>query len=112
MRFRTAKTIILVSIVVASSACGAGSGFFRQYEYEEEMYLALDGSAIVYLNSSVAALDALRGVSYDTRPTASLDREAIRAYCSTPNTHVTWVRPSISARTAAVSSQPIGLSGR
>ena len=27
---------------------------FRQYEYEEEMYLSLDGTATVYVNSSIA----------------------------------------------------------
>jgi len=58
------------------------------------MYLSLDGSATMYVNSSVAALDALRGLSLDTNPTAPVDRDAIRAYFSTPNTHVTWVRAS------------------
>jgi len=90
-RFRRASGIAL--LLVGLSACSAG-GFFRQYEYEEEMYLSLDGTATVYVNSSVSALNALRGTSLDTSPTAPLDRERIRDYFSTPNTHVTWVRPS------------------
>lgn len=79
--------------VILTAACG-GAGLFRQYEYEEEMYLSLDGSATMYVNSSVAALNALRGTSFDTRPTARVDRDAVRAYFLTPLTRVTWVRPS------------------
>ena len=41
---------------------------FRQYEYEEEIYLSLDGTATVYVNSSMAALNALRGTSFDAEP--------------------------------------------
>jgi hypothetical protein len=90
MRVRRACAIALT---VWGIACGGG-GLFRQYEYEEEMYLSLDGSATIYVNSSVAAMNALRGTSFDTSPTAPVDREQVRAYFSGPNTHVTWVRPS------------------
>jgi hypothetical protein len=85
---------IPIAIVLMSGGCGVGSGLFRQYEYEEDIYVSLDGTATVYLNSSIAALDALRGVSFDTNPSSPVDREAIRAYFSTPNTHVSWVRSS------------------
>ncbi|HEY3045195.1 MAG TPA: hypothetical protein VGJ39_14275 [Vicinamibacterales bacterium] len=79
---------------VAASACagadgGTGSGgFFRQYEYEEEVYLSLDGRATVYVHASLAALNALRGTSFGTAPNAPLDREAVRAFYSTPVTRV------------------------
>jgi hypothetical protein len=86
--------VFCVFCVLMSSGCRMGSGFFRQYEYEEEIYLSLDGSATVYLNSSIAALDALRGLSLDTSPATPVDREAIRAYYTGPNTHVNWVRVS------------------
>jgi hypothetical protein len=72
-------------------ACG---GFFRQYEYEEEMYLSLDGTATVYVNTSIPALNALRGASFDTSPTARVDRDGLRAYFTSPITHVAWVRTS------------------
>ncbi|MBW8863097.1 MAG: hypothetical protein JF601_12145, partial [Acidobacteria bacterium] len=49
---------------LCASACG-GSSLFRQYEYEEDVYLALDGTATVYVNSSIAALNALRGTTFD-----------------------------------------------
>jgi hypothetical protein len=84
---------LAITLIVLGVACGGG-GLFRQYEYEEEMYLSLDGSATMYVNSSVAALNALRGTAFDTSPTAPVDRDGIRAYFAGPNTHVTWVRQS------------------
>ena len=51
------------------------------------MYLALDGTATVYVNSSVAALDGLRGASFSTSPNAPLDRQAVLAFFTTPFTH-------------------------
>jgi len=85
--------LFIVALSVAASGC-SGIGMFRQYEYEEEVYLSLDGSATVYVNSSIPALNALRGTSFDTSPTARVDRDAVRAYFATPATHVTWVRAS------------------
>lgn len=73
---------------------GIGGGLFQQYEYEEDVYLSLDGTATVYLNSSIPALNALRGTSFDARPTARVDRAAIGEYCSTSLTHVTRVSTS------------------
>jgi hypothetical protein len=83
----------LAALFVITAGCG-GSTLFRQYEYEEEMYLSLDGTATVYVNSSLAALNALRGTSFDTSPSARVDRAAVRDYYSSPNTHVLWVRES------------------
>jgi len=85
---------LALAAALTTVACGVSSRFFRQYEYEEEVYLSLDGTATVYLNSSIAALDALRGLSLDTNPTTPVDREALRAYYTSPNTHVNWVRTS------------------
>src|SRR5450830_801224 len=72
-------------VIATAVACGSGPGLFQQYEYEEEAFLSLDGTATVYVNSSIAALDALRGASFDMSPTALVDREAVRAYYSTSN---------------------------
>jgi len=87
------RALVLLAIALASTACG-GTSLFRQYEYEEEIYLSLDGSATVYVNTSVAALDALRGTTFSTSPTARVNRDAVRAFYSSPATHVTWVRES------------------
>jgi hypothetical protein len=83
----------LVVIGVLSGACG-GTGLFRQYEYEEEMYLSLDGTATLYVNSSIAALNALRGTTFDASPSGRFDRDAYRAYFTSPVTHVTRVTSS------------------
>src|SRR5207249_921475 len=75
----------LMLVAAATAACG---GFLRQYEYEEDVYLSLDGTAIVYVNSSIAALDALRGASFDPSPAAPVDRQAVREYFASPIAHV------------------------
>ena len=87
--------VALALAAVLTAACGgedgkgtSGAGLFRQYEYEEEVYLSLDGTATVYVNASLAALNALRGTSFATAPNAPLDRDGLRAYFSTPTTHL------------------------
>jgi hypothetical protein len=79
----------LVALLTLATLSGCGGGrLLRQYEYEEEIYLSLDGTATIYVNSSVAALDALRGATLDASFAARLDREAVRAFYSTPVTRV------------------------
>jgi hypothetical protein len=91
-RLRALCAACVLSSLVAG--CSGGGGLFRQYEYEEETYLSLDGSATVYVNASLAALNALRGTSFDTAPTARVDRAAVRACFDGPNTHVRRVTDS------------------
>jgi hypothetical protein len=94
MRFVAATSLAaLVCAALASTACGNG-GLFRQYEYEEDVYLSLDGSATVYVNSSLAALNALHGASFDTDPAARFRRDQVQAFFSTPVTHVASVSDS------------------
>jgi hypothetical protein len=83
----------LALVALAAVGCASG-GLFQQYEYEEDVYLSLDGTATVYVNSSVPALNALRGTSLDVGPTARLDREAVRKFYTTPVTHVGQVSQS------------------
>ena len=90
MRIYRAAVLVLLTM----SAVGCGDGLFRQYEYEEDVYLSLDGTATVYVSSSVPALDALRGMTLDTSPSALLDRNAVRAFYTTPVTHVRQVSQS------------------
>ena len=77
----------LLAVAVAGGPLGR---LFRQYEYEEEMYLSLDGTATVYVNGSVPALDALRGATFDPDPISRLDLASIREYFTTPVTQATW----------------------
>jgi hypothetical protein len=92
---RRAKALLLLcGLCVLVASCGRTATLFKQYEYEEEVYLSLDGTATVYVHSSIAALNALRGTSFDTSPATAINRAAIRDYFSSPATHVAWVRPS------------------
>jgi hypothetical protein len=85
---------VLLGVILASVSCGGAAGIFKQYEYEEEVYLSLDGTATVYVNTSLAALNALRGTTFDAAPTARVDAAAVRAYFTTPATRVTRVSQS------------------
>jgi len=86
------RVVVLWVLVATAVACGGG--LFRQYEYEEEMYLSLDGTATVYVNSSIPALNALRGTTFDPRPNARIDREAVRRYFTSPEARVVRVSSS------------------
>ncbi len=91
-----AALALLAALACSTASCSRGD-FFRQYEYEEEVFLSLDGSATIYVNSSVAALNALRGSSFDTSPSARIDRQAVRDFFNTPVTRVART-PSLSRR--------------
>ena len=93
-RLNRAAALALVALAATFALGCASGGLFRQYEYEEDIYLSLDGTATVYVNSSVPALDALRGASLDTSPTARLDREAVRRFYTSPVTRVAQVSQS------------------
>ncbi len=77
-----------------AAGCGNGGAWFRQYEYEEDVYLSLDGTATVYVNSSIAALDALRGTTFNADPRVRVDRDGVRRFYTTPVTHVTAINES------------------
>jgi hypothetical protein len=74
-------------------ACGANP-LSRKYEYEEETYVDLDGSATVYVNAAVPALVALRGADLPLDPGARLDRQAVRALFESPVSRVASVSTS------------------
>ena len=78
--------ILLVAAAVISASCRGT--FSRKYEYDEDIYLGLDGTATIYLNASIAALVALRGVDLDVNPRARFDRNKVRALFETPVTEV------------------------
>jgi hypothetical protein len=88
---RLAFGLVLASVLL-SAACG--NIISRQYEYEEEVFLALDGSAQVYVNASVPALVALRGAPLPVDPSARLDRQVVRDIYTSPVTQVANVSTS------------------
>ena len=76
--------VLLLLAQLASLACSISNVVARKYEYEEDVFLALDGSATVYVNASVPALVALRGMKLPLDPMARLDRLVVRDLYSTP----------------------------
>ncbi len=89
---RTTVAAALLGILVATSACSGA--FSRKYEYEEDVYLRLDGSATVYLNASLPALVALRGLDLPVDPAARFDRRKARAFFETPASSVENINTS------------------
>jgi hypothetical protein len=70
---------VLVVGVLAGVACGGISNpLGRQYEYEEQVYLKVSGSAVVIIDSSIPALVALRGAALDPSPKARVDQAAVQ----------------------------------
>lgn len=97
MRFGGVAALALLCAL--APACGgnlitASRNLFKQYEYEEDVYLSLDGTATVYVNGSLAALDTLRGASFDASPNARFKRDDVRAFFTSPVSRVSSVTSS------------------
>jgi hypothetical protein len=82
---------MLAIAAILATASGCGGTFSKQYEYEEDVYLDLDGSATIMVNASIPALVALRGFELATGPRARVDRELIRSLYASPIATVTRV---------------------
>jgi len=84
------RGVMCIVLCCGALAVACGDRVFKpQYEYEEEVYLRLDGSATLNLNASVPALVALRGADLPTDPRARLDRQTLRALFARPGSDVT-----------------------
>lgn len=77
---------IAVGLLVSITACS--NPFGPQYEYEEQVYLRVDGAATVVVDASIAALVALRGVPLDPAAPASTDRANLRSMFEAAGCHV------------------------
>jgi hypothetical protein len=91
----SARAVLVIGVCVAAAAGAACKGGLlgKQYEYEEDLYLSLDGSATLVVNASLPALVALRGIDLDLDPRTRLDLNKIRAAYESPVTDVTRVSP-------------------
>ncbi len=83
-----------LAVVAALAAAGCGRGLLRQFEYDEDVYLALDGTATVYVNGSLPAFVALRGADFDVNPAARFDKDRIAAFFESPGVRVVRVTSS------------------
>jgi hypothetical protein len=90
-----AAACVLAACAVAFAVAGCASGLFaKQYEYEEDVTLSLDGSATIVVNTSIPALAMLRGLDLNLDPNVrfNAERDKIRAAYESPVTRVI-VRP-------------------
>jgi len=86
---RLRVTVLAVAVVVtAFAATSCRSAFRPKYEYDEDVILALDGTAVVSVNASVPALAALRGLDLNVDPRARLDLGKVRSFFESPVTRV------------------------
>jgi hypothetical protein len=86
---------LLAACSVLVTACFGGGGLLgKEYEYEEQLRLDVDGSARMDLSSSVAALVALRGLDLDPNPAVEIDRAKVRQLFEGPGVEVDSVRVS------------------
>ncbi len=67
-----------VVLVLIIGVGGCSNPLARQYEYDEQTYLEVDGSATVVVSASVAALVALRGLPLDPSADARIDTDDVR----------------------------------
>ena len=82
---------MVASFLVAS---GCRTVLPQQDQYDEQFDISLDGTATVYVNGSIPALVALRGIDLDTSPTARLNRPALRQFFSGNGVRVTRISTS------------------
>src|SRR5690606_28082722 len=77
---------LLAAVVVAGGLSGIGCSnpLARQYEYSEQLYLDVDGSAELVIDSSIAAFVALRNLPLDPSPDVPVDREAVALLFAEP----------------------------
>jgi len=83
--------VLAVVVIALFGVSGCTGDLLRFYEYEEEVYIDVDGGAVVNVNASVASLVNLRGVELDTNPTAQIDRDVLRRAYTSPVTRVSKV---------------------
>ena len=89
MASRAARHVLFALLLLQlAAACGRIGA--KRYEYEEELYLALDGSATLNVNASVPALVALRGAALPLDASKRLDRDQVRGLFAAPG-----VTPSV-----------------
>lgn len=93
MRFRMRATLLAIAVMAAACNGGRPAIFAPDYEYEEDLTQALDGSATLVVSASVEALAALHGVHLDSDPNSRADvlKDQARGAFTSPYSEVTSV---------------------
>jgi hypothetical protein len=98
MHSRTRAALLAIVLAAAAAACAGRNPLGTEYEYEEDLTVAMDGSASIVVNASIPALNALHGMSLNPDVTARTDqlRDQVRALYESPYGTVgrisTWTR--------------------
>jgi len=84
-------------VIVATGALGCRNPLGKQYEYEEQLYLGVNGEAQVVIDTSIPALVALRNVPIDPSSRVQIDRDQERRLfsvsgCSNVRVGQSWIR--------------------
>jgi hypothetical protein len=87
---RVAAAVVAAFMLVAAAGCRGGL-LGKQYEYEEDLTLDVDGSATLVVNASLPALAALRGLPVPTDSTERFRPDDVRKLFESPVTDVTRV---------------------
>jgi hypothetical protein len=95
MRVLLGYAALIMASVAGAAACTGSLG--RQYEYEEQLYLGLNGSATVIVNASIPALVSLHGLPLDPSMRSPVDRDQVRrlfatAGCQDVRVGQPWIR--------------------
>src|SRR5512133_1712220 len=77
-RLKWSALVVCVVLAVIATLLGLRSPMVHQYEYQEDVYLSLDGRASVYVSASLPALVALHGMDLSCDPRSFVDREKVR----------------------------------
>ena len=85
-----AALVAALMLLLMAAACG-GQIFGKVYEYDEDLYVSLDGSAELIVNASIPALVTLRGLDLPLDPGVRFDTDRIRSAYASPLTEVTRV---------------------
>ncbi len=67
-----------MAVVLCIGVGGCVNPLAKQYEYDEQTYLSVDGSATVVIAASVPALVALRGLPLDASAGARVEADGVR----------------------------------
>lgn len=90
-RLKWTAFLVCVALAIIGALLGLRSPMLHQYEYQEDVYVSLDGSASVYIGASLPALAALYGLDIPTDPGALLDRRKLREALGGPGVTVSSI---------------------
>ena len=93
----TDRFVKLAACALVGLTAACSNPFVPHYEYEEQLYLKVDGRATVVVDTSLPALVALRGLPIDPVGGAGTDRASIRkvvesAKCRVDSVSRLWER--------------------